>query len=431
MLFNLVYDVVLILLAAVYAPRIIFQWVFHKKYRNSLPERFGLQFPCLEKKNRKLVWIHAVSLGETRAVSSIVKRIKINNPDAMIITSSVTETGFAEAKRSMPEADEHVFLPLDFMWIIKPIINRIRPDIVILCESDFWFNFLKCCKEKGALIYLVNGKLSERSLKLYNRFSWFSRHLFSKIDHFLVQSEHYRERFLKLGVNDAQIVVTGNIKFDASYPALTEDALSEWREKLGMQEKDFVLVAGSTHNPEESIILEALESVWRQVPEVSLILVPRHPERFQEVAALLEKKGIPFNRFSQINQKSKKAKIVLIDAMGLLRQCYQLADVAIVAGSYTPKVGGHNIIEPSGYGVPVIYGPHMHTQPELVELMQRYRAGVQVPPEQLEKAISSLLDSKSERALLGDAGRQMIEDLQGAADKTYQIIFEQKKACKK
>ncbi len=431
MFFNLVYDILLILLAIIATPKLLYQWIFHKKYRSSLPQRLGIGFPKIEKSGKKLIWVHAVSMGETRAVSSIVKRIKKNNPDVMVITSSVTETGYAEAKRSMPEAEHHVFLPLDFLWVVKPIIQQAKPDIVILCETDFWYNFLKCSKAEGAEIILVNGKLSERSLKRYQGLSWFSSRLFSMIDIYCVQSEHYRERFLKLGIKEEKIIVTGNIKFDGSYPSLSEGALGEWREKLGIGPDDFVLVAGSTHNPEENIILDALEEIWKRNPQVTLVLVPRHPERFQEVAALLEKRGRPFNRFSQIHKKSDGAKIILMDTMGLLRQCYQLADVAIVAGSYTAKVGGHNIIEPSGYGVPVIYGPHMHTQPELVELMRQYQAGSEVPPEKLGEALSLLLSSKSERERQGIAGRKMIEDLQGAADKTYQVIFNHKKACKK
>jgi 3-deoxy-D-manno-octulosonic-acid transferase len=427
MLINFIYDFLLICLAMVSLPTLLYQWIFHKKYRQSLPQRLGIGFPKIEKGEKKLIWVHAVSLGETKAVSTIVKRIRKNHPDALVVTSSVTETGFAEAKKNMPDADYHVFLPLDFLWIVRPIIDQVKPDIVILCETDFWFNFLQRCKKQGADIFLVNGKLSKRSLQKYKKFSWFSDRLFTMIDLFCVQSEHYQERFLDLGINKEKLIITGNIKFDSSYPAMTLQELNEWKKKLGIPEDNLVLVAGSTHNPEEKMILDALEEVWKKIPNITLVLVPRHPERFDEVAALLDKKGILYNRFAQIHKKKEGAKIILMDAMGLLRQCYQLADIAIVAGSYTTKVGGHNIIEPAAYGVPVIYGPYMHTQPELVELVQRYQAGLQVNCEQLVAHLTTLFNDPSEREKIGKSGTLMIQELQGAADKTYQTIFQRKK----
>lgn len=424
MIFNLIYDMLLVIFALISLPKLLYQRFFNEKYRFSIPRRLGLRFPHIEKKQKKIIWVHAVSMGETKAVSSIVRRIKKNNPGTIVITSSVTETGYAEAKRSMPEADYNVFLPLDFMWIVRPIIKKVSPDIVILCETDLWFNFLKCCKSEGASVYLVNGKISKRSLQRYKKLSWYTKHLFPLIDKFCVQSEHYKQRFLEIGIPKDKIFVTGNIKFDGNYLELSKVELAEWKQKLGVPADNYVLVVGSTHYPEEKLVLNVLKEIWKEIPNISVLLVPRHPERFDEVASFLKKRGILFNRYSQLSKEKKDCKVVLMDSMGILRQCYQLADIALVAGSYTSKVGGHSIIEPAWYGVPVIYGPHMHAQPELVELVEKYQAGLQVAPEQLRPVISRLFSTSNERKKLGHQGRIMARELQGAAKKTYQKIFE-------
>jgi 3-deoxy-D-manno-octulosonic-acid transferase len=192
--------------------------------------------------------------------------------------------------------------------------------------------------------------------------------------------------------------------------------------ELGIKPKDPVLVIGSSHNPEELQLLEVLEEVWKAFPDLKVLFVPRHPERFNEVASILQKHSITFRRLSQKGHAHTSAPVILIDAMGLLRKCYQLADIAIVAGSYTVKVGGHNVLEPSWYGVPVVFGPYMHSQPDLVDLMKEYGAGIQVSMEDLQSELIGLLLDSSRRKTLGEAGLRLSSDVHGATGKTCALI---------
>jgi 3-deoxy-D-manno-octulosonic-acid transferase len=421
-MFRIFYEFALWLLLLIALPKLIYQRWKYGKYRNSLAQRFGKDFPKIDKKDRKLVWIHAVSVGESKAVAALAKRIKQELDNPIILISSTTETGHAETLRSMPFADYHIYMPLDFRHIICPIVEQAKPDVVILCETDFWYNFLSSCKAVGAFIAVVNGKISIRSLERLKRFGFFSKQLFSLVDKFCVQNALYQNRFEQIGVPSNKIVVTGNIKFDEEYPRLSTEELQRWKEQLGISPDDQVLVIGSSHSPEEEILLDVLRDVWQKCPKLKVLLVPRHPERFNEVAGLLAKKAIPFVRFSAINARTGNESVILVDAMGVLRKCYQLADVAIVAGSYTPRVGGHNIIEPCWFSVPVFFGPHMQTQLELVELVAEYHAGMQVSPENLAEALIACLTDPAKRAELGEGGVKLVHDLRGATSKTWKAL---------
>jgi 3-deoxy-D-manno-octulosonic-acid transferase len=422
MVVALFYEILLYLLALIALPKMMYERMFKEKYQESFAQRFGADFPAINKGDRPLVWIHAVSMGETKAVSALAKQIKKEYNNPIIVISSVTETGHAEAKRCMTFADYHVYLPFDFKWIISPIVQRTRPDLVIVCETDFWFNFLKSCKAVGAKVALVNGKISERSLGRYLIWPSFSQKLFGLIDKFCVQNNLYADRFKKLGVAEQKIVVTGNLKFDEDYPKLAPSELSVWKEQLGIAPTDMVLVVGSSHDPEELLIIDTMKSVWEKIPNIKVLIVPRHPERFSLVADLIASKHIPYIRYSLLPNKSGNEKIILMDTMGLLRKCYQLADIAIVAGSYTPRVGGHNIIEPCWFGVPVIFGPYMHTQLELVSIVLEYHAGLQVPESALADILTQYFQNATKRKELGRGGERLVIEMRGAVDKTWQAL---------
>lgn len=424
MFLSFFYEIVLWLLALIYLPKLLYDYFFRKKYKQSITRRLGFKFPIISKGKRKLIWIHAVSVGETKAIAALVKTMRKELKDPLIVISNITETGHAEARRSVPQADYHVYLPLDLRCVIRPILKRSSPDLVILSETDFWYNFLKGSKDAGASVALVNGKISERSMNQFMRVPFFSKKLFSFFNKFCVQNNHYQKRFSSLGIEENRLQVTGNLKFDDEYPKLTEEQENIWKKQFQIIPENQIVVLGSSHNPEEKQVLDQMKSVWAELPLVKLMIVPRHPERFQEVASLLDKENIPYARFSQLDQASKNAKVILVDAMGLLRKCYQLADLAIVAGSYTPRIGGHNILEPCWYGVPVFFGPYMHSQPELVELIQDYHAGEQVPMEDLSRMLIDHLKSSDKRKALGENGLRMLKEVNGATQKTWKILKE-------
>lgn len=416
------YECVLWIAALLLLPKLLYQMIWKGKYRTSFSQRLGIGFPLfLPQDGRKRVWIHAVSVGETKAVAALARKIKASPGNPLLIITTTTETGLAEAKRSIPQADAYAHLPFDLYWIISRAVKRIRPHLVILCESDFWYNFLRCSRNQGAHVAVVNGKISERSLQRFLRFSWFSRPLFACIDRFCVQNQLYAQRFDQLGVPATKITVTGNMKFDDAMQALSPADLLAWKARLGIQLDDQVLVVGSTHDPEEAMILDSLSSVWAAFPRLKVFFVPRHPDRFSQVAALLKQKGLSFARFSE-EPIDPTAKVVLIDAMGVLRSCYQVADIALVAGSFISRVGGHNIVEPSAYGVPVLFGPCMHTQTELVDLVKEYGAGIQVTIDQLPQQLIELLGHPEKRKALGLKGKELIAATQGATDRTWKVL---------
>lgn len=416
MIFSIIYDFIFAFFTLLSLPRLLYLYYVKKKYNNSLKQRFGLEFPVVDKKGKPLIWIHAVSVGETRAVISLAKMLKDNYT---LLISSITETGHAEAKRSLPFADYHVFLPVDLKFIVNPIVREVKPDFCIISETDLWFQFLRSVKKNGAKTVLVNGKISEKSFQRLKFLAFFCNRLYSLIDFFSVQNELYKTRFCLLGVDENKIAVTGNLKFDEDYKRLNDQEIEAWKDKLGIKPGIDVLVVGSTHYPEEIIVLDALKKITSQYPDLKVILVPRHPERFNAVEKELERRGLDYCRFSKVDVC--EAKFVLIDAMGLLRQCYQVAILAIVGGSFTKKIGGHNILEPLGYGVPVIFGPYMYSQPDLLQLVIDYQAGVQINEENLSSEIDSFLGDSEKRCTISANGLKLISDVKGSTKKAFEV----------
>lgn len=391
------------------------------KYKKSFLKRLGYDFPFINKGSKKLIWIHAVSVGEVKAIATLAKLLKESAESPILLVSSVTETGHMEAIKSLPFADYHVFLPFDFSFIIHPIVKKTQPNQVIISETDCWYNFLASAKRYGANIVLVNGKISEKSAKRFQFVKFYFKTLFSLFDVICVQSTHYLKRFIDLAIPIEKMLITGNIKLDDEYPKLSSEKEDLLREKLGISKGQHVIVLGSTHDPEERLLLESLKNVMIEYPDLKILLVPRHPERFNSVAEIVSQMQLRYHRYSD-DKPNIDSSVILVDAMGLLRQCYQLASIAVVAGSFTPKIGGHNILEPLYYHVPVIFGPYLQNQPEMKGFMEEYSAGLQLNIEEVGREISQLLKNPNKKTRLVDAGNKMIEENKGASHITYKAI---------
>jgi 3-deoxy-D-manno-octulosonic-acid transferase len=355
-------------------------------------------------------------------VAPLVKKLRATIPNTCIVISNVTETGHEEAKKVIPDADHHVFLPLDLPYIIRPIIKSAQPDLVILSESDFWFHFQDSAKEVGAKLVLVNGKISEKSLKRYRILPWLSGQFFYSFDLVCCQTAQYRNRMMQLGILPDRLLVTGNLKLDDTYPMLTPSEIEARKQRFKINPSDPILVVGSSHQTEEKLILDALKPVWVHYPNLKVFIVPRKPERFDAVAALIEREGLKYVRASTHQEADEDVKVILVDQMGVLREYYQIADLALVAGSYLASVGGHNLLEPSWYGVPVIHGPHVHTQNEMAHLLKERGAGLQVEPQELSSMLITLLGNKSKCEEMGRAGKQIFEEASGASERTWESI---------
>ena len=426
---NVLYEMLLWIAALIYVPKLLYNLLLGKKYRKSFLARMGIGFPFVQSgqsdqsaKSGPLIWIHAVSLGETKAILPLARELKKQYPEARFLISSLTKTGHEEAKRSFSFADYHVFMPFDFSFLVSRIIRKVSPDLVILCESDFWFNFLRSAKKQGASIALVNGKISEKSLVRFKKIPFFSKRLFGLFDVICLQNELYRNRFRELSVPEEKLIVTGNLKLDEEYPELSDDEANRWRVRFGIDRDDVVLTIGSTHDPEEKIFIDVLKKIGETDSKLKVILVPRHPERFKEVENLLEKEKVPYVKYSEIESRTGNEKVILIDAMGMLRICYRIGDIALVAGSFTEKVGGHNILEPCWFGKPVLFGPYMKSQVEMVALIGQYKAGLQVKEDELQKYLENWIQDPEERRSVGERGFRLIQDSKGSTVKTIESL---------
>jgi len=395
MLFKLVYNCFLCLAACVSLP--YFLWKnFRSKKKMHLWKKFTgcslRDVPDLSSYT-SVIWIHAVSMGETRAMAPLYRALKAECPNSAFVVSSVTHTGHEEAIRSLPEAQGYFFLPFDFSWNMSRCIKKIQPSLILLCEGDFWYNMLSTARSFGTPVCLINGKMSARSFSGFRKIPFFTHRLFSQLDFLFVQSQEYAERFLQLGIPTHRIEVTGNLKFDAQPAHLTQEQKESWVDRFALKPEDLVITAGSTHKGEEEEILSACSILWEKIPHLKLFLVPRHPERFSLVASMLATKKIPFGRYTS-EQCNGNEKVILIDTMGQLTHCYDLSSLALVGGSFVEGIGGHNIFEPCLCQIPVIFGPYMHHQQELVKMILGSGAGLQVAAVDLAHTLLHLLTSQ-------------------------------------
>ncbi len=424
MWFSVLYEMALFILFLVALPKALYECIRYGKHKTNFIKRLGFDFPIIKRKNNgPIIWVHAVSVGECHAANPLIKQLKSEIPDCTVIVSSVSETGHAEAKKTINIADYHVYLPFDFYFCVKHVLKVAQPDLLILCEGDFWYRFMKEAKKRGAVTVVVNGKVSSQSAAQFARFGFVTKRLFSLIDFLCVQSELYKLRFLQMGVAASKIAVTGNLKCDSLPKPVSDDEIAQLKAKLQLAPDDKVLVIGSTHDPEEELLLSQLVPVIKKFPQLKLVIAPRHPERFNAVALLLEKHGLSYGSWTK-GSSNNCPQAYLIDAMGILRKMYQLADIAIVAGSFTNKVGGHNIMEAQAFGIPVIAGPYMHSQPQLIECAKFYNAILQIEASEIGPSVERLLNEPKMCQELGKCSLEMVAALLGATTRTRDEIYQ-------
>lgn len=393
-----------------FLPVVAYRALFKGKYRQNFRKK--LFPPKIEKGSKPLVYLHGASVGEVLAFRPLYD-LFLEEGKYDLVFSSGTETGLAQAKKHFPKAKAHVYLPFDFAFSVRPLIHRLSPEMVVLSEGDYWLNFLSEAKNVGAKIYVVNGKLSKTSESRLSLIPFFTQKLFGLVDHFFLQSEAFLKRFENLGVPKEKLTVTGSLKLDLNPKVEPKETV---KKSFGLEGGDPILVFGSTHPKEEDLALKVYETVKGDYPNLKLVIVPRHPERFDKVAADIEARGYSLSRYTSLKPE---APILLVDAIGQLMTLYSIADLAIVCGSFYPGVGGHNIIEPCFFGSPTLYGPVLHSQPALLTLSREYRAGMEVEAGELEKTVASLLKNPDERKKLSENGMRLIENCRGAAKRTY------------
>ncbi|MBN1476173.1 3-deoxy-D-manno-octulosonic acid transferase [Candidatus Sumerlaeota bacterium] len=372
------------------------------------------------------IWVHAVSVGEVRAAVPVVRRLRERFPDDRIVITTTTETGQSTAREIFGD-DLVWWYPWDFSFIIARWFRALRPRLVIIMEVDLWPNFVRIAARRGVPVAVVNGKLSDKTHRRYGRLMRLGmktlvHRMWQRVSALCVQTDLDRDRFLPLAADPAIVHVTGNVKFDFATPEISDADRRGWRDRMGLRDGQPVIVVGSTHRSEEALALDAFARVRARHPDAHLILVPRHPERFDEVAGLVEHSPFSGQRWSQA--RGEGADITVVDEMGLLQGLYSLATVAVVAGSFVP-VGGHNILEPAQFGVPVLFGPHMHAQRGMRRVILRADAGIQISEcdgEMLARTLMDLLADPDRRRRMGECGIRAVEESRGSAERSVEIV---------
>ena len=370
-----------------------------------------------------LVWAHAVSVGEVYAMAPVIKGLLRSKPMFRVVVSTITQTGHEAAKKAIPEAEAHVFLPFDFLFSIRRALHLGTPSLVIFSEGDIWPLFAHEVKARGAVVAVVNGKISDRTTARFRKFRLFGRWLYSFVDLFCVQDQTFYERFLELGVPQEALHVTGNTKADVTFPLLTELEKAAFRSSLGVRTGDRLIVMGSTHSPEEEELLIRLMPLLRIYSDVKIALVPRHPERFLEVFHAAQQKSDSVALLSTYDGVLPW-NIIVVDKLGMLTKLYQLSTIAIVCGSFTDRVGGHNILEPASVGVPVLVGPYMHSQQTLFQSATAAHAICQVSYDDVAHTIEHFLTNEQARRQAADQAFHWAQTLRGATDRTVHILVE-------
>lgn len=419
----ILYNALISVFLLLYSPIHIIRLIMGSKYRESTLPRLGFQKYPNADKNRKTYLIHSVSVGETQVAGTLANELKAEDPNCRVFVSTVTETGQAVASK-LKNVDGHFYLPYDLWPLTNKIFKCIQPDAVIVVENDLWLNYLHSAHTRQVPCFLVNGKLSESSLRSYKKFTKFGQLLFDPIKHFFVQSDTYQKRFEDMGIAHQKLSICGNIKLDSKIPVLTDDEQTDFCYSLGLDKDklDQCLIYGSTHADEEELALSVHQELEKDFPNLQTIIVPRHPERFDKVCSILEKSGAPFSRVSQIKANDKSAKILVVDQMGALMKLYQIGTIGIVCGSFTGKVGGHNFLEPAFYDKAFVYGPWTFSQPGFYQLCQQANAGIQCPAEELSQVVQKLLQNPELQAEHGQRGKSIIDRSKGAVHHTVEVI---------
>jgi 3-deoxy-D-manno-octulosonic-acid transferase len=416
----LIYSALLAAGLLVTLPYWLMQRLRHGKYQAGLSERLGrIPQRLTVQPERPTIWVHAVSVGEVLAVSGLVGELKKRFPNYRIVISTTTDTGQKLARTRF--GPENVFyFPLDFAFAIRPYLRQLRPELIVIAETELWPNFLRLGKASGARIAIVNARISDRSWPRYRRFRHLLTRVLRQVDLFLTQTEEDARRLAQIGAARVRIQVTGNLKFDVPAP-VAPSIIASLRAAFQQADAGPVIVCGSTVEGEEPILLQALVNILASHPRAILILAPRHPERFNEVAELLSQLGIRFWRRSLWSGDPIVAGVLLIDSIGELAALYSLADIAFVGGSLVPR-GGHNIIEPALHGVPIVVGNHTENFRDIVNLFQSRDAVRVVGPAELPLAFMELISNSAERTALGRRGAETLRAQMGATQRTMQAL---------
>lgn len=415
---NTLYTSLFFLALPVIVLRLIWRGLKAPDYFKRWPERFG-KVATLPN-DKPVIWLHAVSVGETEACKPLIKALQTQYPQHTLLITTMTPTGSARVKQSFKDSVAHCYLPYDLPFAMNAFLDATHPEFGIIMETEIWPNMVQSCHKRDIPLVLVNARMSERSHKGYLRFGNFTQSILNKFTFIAVQNATDAKRIQSLGVKKERVFTVGNLKYEITLPPSLNQQAEAMRNMW--DRKRPVWIAASTHEGEDELILNASRQVRGHFPDLLLIIVPRHPERFDRVTALCQKSGFVTLRRSENKPCSSNVQVLMIDTMGELMLFYGCADVAFVGGSLVPH-GGHNMLEPAALGKPSITGPHYFNFTVIAKQFLEHKALLEVEDtEALAKAVIELLQSPTKRDEMSTAGLELIRHSQGASDRILNLL---------
>ncbi len=420
------YSLLILAFGVIASPYLLYQAIRYKKYIGSLGQRMGYLPVSFNLDAEESIWIHAVSVGEVLTARALIPELRRRYPKLRLFLSTTTIVGQQVARQNVHGVDAVFYFPLDLAFIVRRTLTLVRPRLFVMMETEIWPNLLHACRKRGVRTIMINGRISSRSYPRYRLVRPLFRRVLADIDRFCVQSEESARRLIHLGADPAHVVVTGSLKFDSLEPP-GMSASSRARDRVlrffRMKPGRSVIVAGSTMQGEEEPLLEAFRRIKTATNNPLLVLAPRKPERFSEVAHLARDAAFVTVRRSELPIDAEpRADVVVLDTIGELARLYQIATTVFVGGSLV-DAGGHNILEPAVFGKPIVFGPHMQNFAEIADTFLANGAAIQVrSARELEEALLGLLTDPVRRARLGAAARTLVESNRGAKAKSLAVI---------
>ncbi len=419
-------DVVYLLAGLAVSPIVLYRVLRHGRYRAGWGQRFGR----VERKDpqKKCIWLHAVSMGEVNAAQTLIVEIERQLPDFEVVLSTTTDTGFARAQKLFGQTRSVFYFPFDLSWVTRRAFDRLGPAVCLLMELEVWPNFLFAAHAREVPVLVLNGRISDRSFSRYRRIKSVTRTFFGKLDLVLAQTQQYASRFRELGCPAERVLVTSSLKYDTAQVADRVEGAEALAEQLNLAGAP-LWVAGGTGDDEEKIVLDVYKSLVqdKRFDRLRLAVVPRKPERFNEVAELIEQKGFSLVRYSRLKGTVSRAPdqgkaVVLGDTMGDLRKFYSLATIIFVGRSLVP-MGGSDMMEAAALGKCTIFGPHTFNFRQTVEALLQGQGAIQVPDgDDLRKTMEKCLSHPAYAQRIARAGQAVIRQNQGATAKTMEAL---------
>lgn len=418
---RLLYDVFFILFSFLYIPYLLVSRKLHRDF----PQKFGFLPEDVTSLERP-IWIHAVSVGEAALAARLAKALKEHHPGVPVVVSTTTMTGNDMiSKRSDGAVDAHFFYPVDISFVLSRVLRKLDPRAYVMIETELWPNLLAALKRRDVPVMMANGRISDNSFKNYKWIKPITKKILSCINRFCMQSDKDAERIIALGASADKVSVTGNMKFDTSVPS--SGAFT--RDDLGLSDNAAVLIAGSTHFPEEQMTIDMFCELKEVLPELKFILAPRHVERSDAIKIYLDRSGLKSIKFSEMLSSTggsvdREYDVLLVDTIGHIKDIYEVADVVFIGGSLVDK-GGQNPIEAAMWGNPILFGPYTHNFREISEIFEDGGAAFRVEDiTSLQAKIKELLTDKKTCLRMGKRSSEIIEKNSGAVGRTLDAIEE-------